>query len=155
MCVSCTTEQDIPLLVQVTRLRFLRVHALLSCLNLHPSQYHLLNLLGGSDGLSQKEIASHLYIKPSTLTVMINRMIRLHLIFRKKDLNDKRIFHVFLTDEGRKILEQARLLLEQVEQETFADFTLQEKQQFDQMVLRMHANLRNALQEGPKPCHWC
>ena len=83
---------NLPLLAQVTRLHFLRAHALLSEVGIHPGQYPLLELLHSSQGMSQHEIARKLIIKPSTLTVMLKRLERDGMVDKQRDPNDKRIF---------------------------------------------------------------
>ena len=55
----------------------------LSHVNLHPGQMPMLNLLYQQDGLSQKEICSKLCIKPSTVTVSLQRMEKSALVCRE------------------------------------------------------------------------
>lgn len=151
----CNTVPEIPLLVQVTRLRFQRVHTLLSSLDLHPGQYHLLSLIGETDGLSQNEIAARLYIKPSTLTVMITRMMRSGLVSRNKDARDSRKFRVHITPEGRKRLDQARSRFDQIERETFEGFSSEDFELFERAASRMCHNLLKANGEEDPACPWC
>ena len=75
----------------------------LSHVNLHPGQMPMLNLLYQQDGLSQKEICSKLCIKPSTVTVSLQRMEKSALVCRVADEKDKRIQRIYLTDYGREL----------------------------------------------------
>lgn len=146
--------ESIPLLAQITRLRFVRGHALLSSLGIHPSQFHLLSLLAKSEGLSQTEIANHLYIKASTLTVMIGRLNKASLVRRHKDPQDGRVVRVQITATGRSLFLEAVDRFAQIESETFADFTTEERSQFDQLAQKIRNNLVKATQGDDIPCPW-
>ncbi len=148
---SCAS---IPLLAQITRLRFARAHALLAASGLHPSQFHLLTLLGSSGGLSQTEIASHLLIKPSTLTVMIRRLMKSGLVNKTKDPHDGRILRVYITPQGSQILEGANQKFPLIEEETFAGFTPDEKATFELLGLKIRDNLLKALGGEDLICQW-
>lgn len=147
--------ESIPLLAQITRLRFVRGHALLGSLGIHPGQFHLLSLLAKTDGLSQTEIANHLYIKASTLTVMIGRLGKASLVKRHKDARDARVFRVQITDIGRSVLKEAEKRFAQIERETFANFTEEELIQFDRLAQKVRDNLVQATQGDGNPCPWC
>jgi DNA-binding MarR family transcriptional regulator len=142
--IHCPSS-DIPILTQITRLRFVRGHELLSSLNLHPSQFHLLSLTAHADGLSQSELAQHLMIKPSTLTVMIGRLRKAGLISRKKDTRDGRIHRIYISERGREVLSEAALRFVQIEQETFSSFTEEERRLFDSFAVRIRDNLKQVL----------
>ncbi|MDY0372451.1 MAG: MarR family transcriptional regulator [Sphaerochaetaceae bacterium] len=148
---SCAS---IPLLAQITRLRFTRGHVLLHASELHPGQYYLLMLLGKSEGLSQREIASHLLIKPSTLTVMIKRLMKNELIERKKDPHDGRILRVYITVKGRHVLEEATQKFAQIEEETFAGFSSEDRLKFESLGLQIRDNLLKALGGEDHICQW-
>lgn len=147
--------ENIPLLAQITRLRFVRGHALFGALGLHPSQFHLLSLLGKTEGLSQKEIANHLFVKASTLTVMLGRLEKATLVTRYKDPLDARVFRVRITELGRSLLEEAAERFYQIEQETFANFTDEERMQFEELAKKIRDNLVTATQGDENPCPWC
>ena len=148
------TCASIPLLTQITRLRFLRSHALLASLGMHPSQFHLLALLDTRTSLSQAEIATALMVKPSTLTVMIRRMMRSSLVARKRDVSDKRILRVYRTKKGTELLEQARARFLQMENETFDGFTVEERNLFEVLAGRLRDNLAKAIDGEDSPCPW-
>ncbi len=148
------TCASIPLLAQITRLRFARAHALLAASGLHPSQFHLLTLLESSGGLSQTEIASHLMIKPSTLTVMIRRLMNSGFVDKIKDPHDGRILRVYITPKGSQVLKGANQKFSQIEEETFAGFTPEEKAKFESLGLQIRDNLLKALGGEDQICQW-
>jgi DNA-binding MarR family transcriptional regulator len=136
---------DIPLLAQITRLRFIRGHELLSSLSLHPSQFHLLSLTAHADGLSQTELAQQLMIKPSTLTVMIGRLEKAGFIMREQDPRDRRMYHIHISVKGREVLAEAVQQFAQIEKETFASFTAEERKLFNSLALRIRNNLKQVI----------
>ena len=145
---------DIPLLAQIARLRFIRTHALLESLDIHPGQYHLLVLVAHAGGMSQRELASHLYIKPSTLAVMIGRLMRANLVQRKRDPKDRRILRIYITERGEMVMKQAMSRFARMEQETFVGFTEEEEGQFAAFAQRIINNLLEATEEERPPCPW-
>ncbi len=67
------------------------------------SQWAILALLWQQDGLTQTDIQHALGSEASTVTGIIQRMVRLDLIERKKDVHDKRIQLVYLTEKGKSL----------------------------------------------------
>ena len=57
----------------------------LSHVNLHPGQMSMLNILYQQEGISQREICNSLCIKPSTVTVSLQRMEKAASDDRKSD----------------------------------------------------------------------
>ncbi|MDQ7096627.1 MarR family transcriptional regulator [Desulfosporosinus sp. PR] len=66
-------------------------------------QNRVLNIIADNDGLNQKELAELLDIRSASMSELLNKLERSSLITREKDEADKRITHVFLSDEGRKL----------------------------------------------------
>lgn len=54
---------------------------------------------------------------------------------------DKRIKYVRLTEKGKEVVKVAKTKLYDMENELFADFTAEEKQQFMSFLLKMHKKL--------------
>ena len=59
-------------------------------LGIYPGQIPVLGLLAYKDGLSQREIAEHLRIKPPTVNVTVQRLEKAGFLFRKADENRPR-----------------------------------------------------------------
>lgn len=146
---------SMPLLAQVHRLRFLRAYELLAHLELHPSQFHLLSTLNDDKGLSQQEIASLLMVKPSTLTVMIQRMEKNNLLARIPDEKDKRVLRVYRTQKGNEIYKKGCESFVQMEKESFANLSDIEKRQFDTILGKIKFNLKNITKTEEQSWRWC
>ena len=59
------------------------------------------------NGCSQKEIAEWMGVTPPTVNVSIQRLEKADIVCRKRDDKDQRIMRVYLTENGRKIVEGA------------------------------------------------
>src|SRR5690606_27102253 len=64
------------LMSRVVRQHHYNSHLMLKDHNVHPGQPPVLFELTRQDGLRQSELAERLRIKPSTVTVMLNRMVK-------------------------------------------------------------------------------
>ncbi|MGB9857472.1 MAG: MarR family winged helix-turn-helix transcriptional regulator [Dictyoglomaceae bacterium] len=127
---------------EVIREHFIRREKLLSGLKLYRGQAPMLLLLSERDGLTQKEIAEKMKIKPSTVAIMIRRMKKRDLIITKRDEEDKRFSRVYLTDEGRKFICKLKKTYKQLEEECFGNFTEEERETLKNYLERIRDNLR-------------
>ncbi|TMB65950.1 MAG: MarR family transcriptional regulator [Chloroflexi bacterium] len=75
-------------------------------LGLTMTQLRLLFLLRPADGLSAGAIADQLGVTPSTLTRIMDRLVRHDLVRRENDCNDRRLVRHHLTAEARRIIEE-------------------------------------------------
>lgn len=75
-------------------------------LGLTMTQLRLLFLLRMEDGLSAGAIADRLGVTPSTLTRIMDRLVRHDLVRREEDCNDRRLVRHRLTDEARRTIEE-------------------------------------------------
>ena len=70
------------------------------------TQLRLLFLLRPADGLSAGAIADQLSVTPSTLTRIMDRLVRHDLVRRETDCNDRRLVRHHLTAGARRIIEE-------------------------------------------------
>lgn len=80
---------------------------------IYPGQIPVLGLLSHKDGLSQKEIAEKLRIKPPTVNVTVQRLEKAGFLYRKADEKDQRISRIYLTEKGHRAKEKG---MEQVKE---------------------------------------
>ncbi|UVI33725.1 MarR family transcriptional regulator [Paenibacillus spongiae] len=106
--------------------------------DVYPGQPPLLTRLLEHDGLSQKELAMKMNVKPATLTVMINRMAKNGLVERRSDPADQRVSRVYLTESGRKAAVDVKEAVERLEERSFSRFSEEEKAVFRHMLQRIH-----------------
>ncbi len=69
-------------------------------------QFSVLTVLWYEDGLKQQEIASRLNRDKTTITRVINNMVRQNLVVRVPDKTDLRASMIFLTHYGKQMQNQ-------------------------------------------------
>lgn len=67
------------------------------------AQSRLLTVVAENDGITQRELAEILDVRPSSLTAMVGKMEQFELIKRKQDEKDQRVMHIYITDKGKEI----------------------------------------------------
>nr|WP_294661009.1 MarR family transcriptional regulator [uncultured Blautia sp.] len=72
---------------------------------IYPGQIPVLGLLAYKDGLSQREIAERLRIKPPTVNVTVQRLEKAGFLYREADEKDQRISRIYLTEKGKQAKE--------------------------------------------------
>lgn len=72
------------------------------------SQFHLLNKIEKEKVTNVKHLASILNVKPSAITVMLERLVQHGLVSRVQDEKDRRSVAVTLTEEGVRVLQLAK-----------------------------------------------
>lgn len=66
-----------------------------------PEQWGVLNRLWEKDGIPQKDIAELTIKDQTTLTRILDKLERKGLVKRQTSSSDRRVFLIYLTDEGR------------------------------------------------------
>jgi DNA-binding MarR family transcriptional regulator len=129
------------LLAQVCRLHRARAHMLLEDLGLYRGQPKMLFALWEQEGLTHGELAALAHVRPATITKMLQRMEKAGFVERRHDLEDQRVSRVYLTDAGHSIRNEVEQAWHTLEDETFAEFTLEECKLLRRFFLQMRENL--------------
>jgi DNA-binding MarR family transcriptional regulator len=79
--------------------------ARLSALGLAPAHAGILRLIAHEEGLSQRRLARQLEILPSRLVSLLDELQSRGLIERRDSTEDRRVYALYLTDQGRAMLE--------------------------------------------------
>lgn len=137
------------LLAQVCRLHYIRAQGLLDTLGIYRGQPPVLHILHEQEGLTQSELAARLDLAPATVTKMLQRLEKAGFVQRQTDAEDQRVSRVYLTDAGRAIQADVTAALGQLAQETFNDFTLEERVVLRRLMLQMRENLSRVASLAP------
>jgi DNA-binding MarR family transcriptional regulator len=106
-----------------------------------PEQWAVLNRLWEQDGLSQVELAERTFKdKPST-TRILNLLEQKGVVLRRRDAEDGRVMHVFLTKAGKDLKEKLIPCAEEVLVKSGQNLTKEEVSQFKQILRKILANL--------------
>ena len=130
------------LMIKLLHVYATKIFHQLSHVNLHPGQMPMLDILYRQEGLSQREICSRLCIKPSTVTVSLQRMEKAALIYRVADAKDKRIQRIYLTDSGKEIHREVEKIRKEVGSVMLQGMTPEEVDHLKKQILQMQENMK-------------
>ena len=130
--------------LQMARVYFLISQSSLEKMELYPGQPQMLLALDKKNGRSQRELSDCLMVKPATITVMIKRLEKTGFVERKNDEKDQRISRVFLTKKGENICEALKEMHANIENQSFNNFTLEEKVLLRRLLIQVRDNLNKA-----------
>lgn len=132
--------------VLVGKYHFLVSAKLFSEKGISTGQPKIIDFLYENDGVIQNIIAEKCYIRPATATSLLTTMEEQGLIRRERDLNDKRIFKVFLTDEGRNLKKEVDDVFNQLDTIILKNFNDNEKEQLGNLMNKIITNLGGELE---------
>ena len=100
-------------------------------------QPKVLDYLKEHDGASQKEIAAGCLIEAGSLTSILNRMEEKDLIERKMLNGNRRTFHIFMTESGKKNQKLVEETFEKIEETALNNVSEEEQKVFMEIFLRI------------------
>jgi DNA-binding MarR family transcriptional regulator len=124
-----------------------RTAELLGSVGLTPALFALLNVIAARQGAIQQELGAALGIDRSTMVSLIDQLEGAGLATRRPSATDRRAREIEITPKGRRLLQRARGLILQVEDEVLAGLTAEER---DELLTL----LRRALVAAPSQPLW-
>ena len=110
-------------------------------LDITPEQWAVLNRLWEQDGLSQVELAERTFKdKPGTTRILI-LLEQKGVVTRRRDSEDRRVLHVFLTQKGKDLKEKLIPCAEEVLVKSAQNLTKEEVTQFKRTLNKILNNL--------------
>jgi DNA-binding MarR family transcriptional regulator len=119
----------------------------LAAVGLTPALFGLLNVLDARPGTNQQEIGTAMGIDPSTMVSLIDQLEAEGLAKRRPHPDDRRAREVAITPKGRRLLERARRMAGEVQDEVLQGLTATERR-------RLLGLLRKALKTAPPQPLW-
>ena len=104
-------------------------------------QPKVLDNLKDHDGASQKEIAAGCLIEAGSLTSILNRMEEKDLIERKMLNGNRRTFHIFMTESGKKNQKLVEEAFKKIEKTALNGISEEEQKLFMDIFCRIYRNL--------------
>ena len=141
------TEFAGQLFFRLWRATHTRTAEVLGSISLTPALFALLNVIGAREGAIQQELGTALGIDRSTMVSLIDQLEGAGLARRRPSATDRRAREIAITPKGRRLLQRARGLLSQVEDEVLAGLTAAERRE-------LLALLRRALDSAPAQPLW-
>jgi DNA-binding MarR family transcriptional regulator len=83
------------------------------------------------------EIASKLNITKASVTTGINKLIKLGYVIKTQSSEDKRVFHVSLTEAGRRLIKAKYQALKEYRELISASLSDDEARQFEKTLIKL------------------
>ena len=110
-------------------------------------QPKVLDYLKDHDGSSQKEIARNCFLEAGSLTSILNRMEEKGLIERRMLNGNRRTFHIFMTESGRKSQMLVEAAFVEIEENAWKDISSEEAETFMKIYHKIYGNLSETVCE--------
>ena len=114
-------------------------------------QPKVLDYLKDHDGVSQKEIAAGCLIEAGALTSILNRMEEKNLIERKMLNGNRRTFHIFMTESGKKYQKLVEEAFKKIEKTALNGISEEEQKLFMDIFCRIYRPPAAPPRPGPPP----
>ena len=106
-----------------------------------PGARAILSMLGVSDGLSQRELVKATYLRPPTVSVILQKMEEAGIVERRTDALDRRIVRVHLTERGRETDERTIARIQQNDARAMAGLSEEECETLLRLLGKIRDNL--------------
>lgn len=105
-------------------------------------QPKILDYLKEHDGSNQKEIARACFLEAGSLTTILNKMEEKGLIERRMLNGNRRSFHIFMTEEGKRKQQMVDKAFKEIEQKALSGISEEEYERFLTIYKRIYSNLQ-------------
>ncbi len=107
-----------------------------------PRYFGLLSLIESNPGTPQGKLAEAIHLLRSSAVPILDRLEADGLIERRSSTVDRRSKSVWLTPQGKKVINSLKVLVREHEERLMVGFSRQEKQQLLKLLKRVDLNLR-------------
>ncbi len=118
-----------------------RAGKLLSNIGLYLGQEMVLQCLWEEDKLTQSQLANKIGVQLQTTHKMVQRMEKAGLVAKQADEADRRVSRIHLTSKGRALQTATEDAWAQLEQETLANLTVEERYILRRLLHKLETNL--------------
>lgn len=107
-----------------------------------PVQSLIILRLCEKNNLTQREIAEDTFLKQSSLTLIIDKMEKKGFIERKAKKEDRRAYLISITKKGRELKDPINAALKELDEKSFYEVTLEEKNLLINILRKIDLNLK-------------
>lgn len=119
-------------------LRKLKAHGIVG---IAPSHGDLIGALCLKDQMSMSELSAFINRDKSTVTALVNKLVRLGYVQKRAALEDNRVNLVSLTGKGQSIKPDILNISKQMREKAYQNLTQKEKHLLMKLLERIHQNL--------------
>lgn len=126
---------------EITQGCYTRIENRLQKYGIVKAQAQLLLLIKENDGCTQKDLASFVGIKYSSMSERLDKLEKNNYIERAVDEDNLKFKRIYITKEGKLAAVQCKRILREIEDVLFKGFTKKDKKQFEEYLNKMISNL--------------
>ena len=123
------------------RLAVRRFAARLQAHSITPPQWGVLVRLGQQDGQSLSEIGARALFDGPTMTGIVDRLEAGRLVQRRRDSSDRRVINVYLSEQGRALMQSLPPIGRDTDRELLADLPASDLVCFRRALEKVISNL--------------
>jgi len=113
---------------------------------MHPGQFFCLRVVGGHDGISQRELADELHVAAPSVSRMLQGMERAGLVERRDDERDQRVMRVYVTERGRELEKKFRGVVAGYVKDTIGRLSEADRRELIRLLGAFSATLEAAIE---------
>jgi DNA-binding MarR family transcriptional regulator len=106
-------------------------------LQLTPAHAGSLRIIAASEGASQQEVADRLGMFPSRLVALVDELQERGLVKRVENARDRRVYSLFLTAEGKDVLERIGRVAREHQDGLLASLNATEREQLASLLRKI------------------
>ncbi|CZR09192.1 MarR family winged helix-turn-helix transcriptional regulator [Trichococcus ilyis] len=103
----------------------------------------LLRILQENDGMSARELADRMGIRPASLSEMLNRLEADGIVMRRPDPADQRRNRIFIQEKGYALLKKMKAVRQTEREHINRSLTLEEQEQFVALCEKLTKSLED------------
>jgi DNA-binding MarR family transcriptional regulator len=105
-----------------------------------PSHGDILFALLKSEKLTMKELAKKIHKDKSTITVLVNKLIKQGYVEKTRDIEDNRVVFVTLTEKGRGLKDMVDAISKDLVAKVYKDISENEKEDLITTLIKIKSN---------------
>jgi len=109
--------------------------------NMTPEQFGILFFLSKEDGMYQRQLAKISLKDRPNITRLIDILEKKGFVHREVDPENRRIFKVFITEEGRKQVEEIHPLLLKIQSKALKGISNEERESIKKILEKICENM--------------
>ena len=144
--IDTGTKKDVEIIDEIFLhlIDFSKKHILEESINNEISyeQFKVLFQLYGKEKVNMNEIGENICISNSACTILIDKLIKLELVERKRSDKDRRLVEVYITPKGKESLSNIIKKRHELVEDFLSSMTEQEQKIISQSILILSKNIQ-------------
>ncbi len=128
---------------EITQCCYAKVENRLQKYGIVKAQAQLLLLIKENDGCTQKDLATLVGIKYSSMSERLDKLEKSNYIERTIDEDNLKYKRIYITKEGKLAAVQCKRILREIDEKLFKGFNRKDKKQFEDYLNRMIENIND------------